>query len=312
VREWILPELLGFGKDCASPGPGWVCKHPETSPPAHSDLVLVATHSGTVLFGGAGPDGILYDDTWRWDGINWTRIKTPVRPAKRLRHAAAYDRVRHRLVVFGGSTTSISGFMDDTWEFDGSSWTKMSPVMRPKARNDHAMTYDPVRKRVILFGGRDADGLLNDLWEWDGRSWQQLRPETLMSPRRDHCLVYDTRRRRLITYGGYDERGQAEGNVWEWDGVYWHRMDSVVPGPRRAGAAAVYDERRAKRLEFSGYMEIVHRTTWAWDGDCWSQVELGAGPVGRSGHAMTYDFQRQRVVLFGGWAGAFLADTWEF
>ncbi|MHC5069121.1 MAG: protein kinase domain-containing protein [Planctomycetota bacterium] len=312
VREWILPELLGFGKGCASPGPGWVCKHPETSPPAHSDLVLVATHSGTVLFGGSGPDGILYDDTWQWDGITWTRIETPVRPAKRLRHAGAYDRVRHRLVVFGGSTTSISGFMDDTWEFDGGSWTKMSPATRPKARNDHAMTYDPVRKRVILFGGRDADGLLNDLWEWNGRSWQQLRPETLMSPRRDHCLAYDTKRRRLITYGGYDERGHAEGNVWEWDGVYWHRMDSVVPGPRRAGAAAVYDERRAKLLEFSGYMGTVDSTTWAWDGDCWSQLELGAGPAGRSGHAMTYDFQRQRVVLFGGWARAFLADTWEF
>ncbi|MEE9126636.1 MAG: kelch repeat-containing protein, partial [Planctomycetota bacterium] len=314
ARDWILPELLRVGEDSPEPlpGPAWTRKHPENSPPPRADHVLAATHSGTVLFGGAGPDGILYNDTWHWDGITWTRVETPVQPARRLRHAAAYDRSRQRLVVFGGSTTSISGFMDDTWEFDGSSWKRLSPKTRPTPRNDHAMAYDPVRKRVVLFGGRDVHSVLDDMWEWDGETWRQLPVKRPSWAGRDHCLAYDTKRRRMTGFGGYDHRGQPRNEVWEWDGVRWQRVEPPARKPRGHGTAMVYDERRGMLVEFSGRSQTLPRPTWAWDGERWSNLQLGPAPDLRSGHAMTYDLRRQRVVLFGGWNEGFRADTWEF
>jgi tetratricopeptide (TPR) repeat protein len=315
ARDWILPEILRVGEDARPAplsGPAWTRKHPEKSPPPRADHVLAATHFGTVLFGGAGPDGILRNDTWHWDGITWTRAKTLVQPARRMRHAAAYDRSRQRLVVFGGSTTSISGFMDDTWEFDGDAWKRLSPKVGPKPRNDHAMAYDPVRKRVILFGGRDATGLLDDTWEWDGQAWRQLSVGKLGWARRDLCLAYDTSRRRLIGFGGYNGRGQPRNEVFECDGVSWQLQTPPTRAPRGSGTTMVYDERRAVLVEFSGRSQTVPQATWTWNGERWSHLELGPAPDNRSGHAMTYDFQRQRVVLFGGWNEGFRADTWEF
>jgi catechol 2,3-dioxygenase-like lactoylglutathione lyase family enzyme len=36
-----------------------------------------------------------------------------------------------------------------------------------------AIAYDDARKKVVLFGGSDANGnKLNDLWEYDGRAWR--------------------------------------------------------------------------------------------------------------------------------------------
>jgi hypothetical protein len=35
----------------------------------------------------------------------------------------------------------------------------------------HAMAYDSVRGRVVLYGGSDGESNLADPWEWDGRRW---------------------------------------------------------------------------------------------------------------------------------------------
>ena len=46
------------------------------------------------------------------------------------------------------------------------------------ARGYHAMTYDPLRERVVLFGGQagPASPMLGDTWEWDGKQWALVDP----------------------------------------------------------------------------------------------------------------------------------------
>jgi hypothetical protein len=39
------------------------------------------------------------------------------------------------------------------------------------------MAYDPVRRRVVLFGGFHAGVTYADLWEWDGTAWEQILPD---------------------------------------------------------------------------------------------------------------------------------------
>ena len=38
----------------------------------------------------------------------------------------------------------------------------------PLARSGHAMAYDSVRQRVLLFGGFQMPNLYAEAWEWDG------------------------------------------------------------------------------------------------------------------------------------------------
>lgn len=74
----------------------------------------------------------------------------------------AYDRARGVTVLFGGF--SGSNLLNDTWEWDGTTWAQASPTTSPTARVLHAMAYDSTRGVTVLFGGADG-GLLGDTWE---------------------------------------------------------------------------------------------------------------------------------------------------
>jgi N-acetylneuraminic acid mutarotase len=83
-----------------------------------------------------------------------------------------YDPARERVVLFGGRGSS--GNLGDTWEYDGTTWTKLE-VTGPSPRNGHAMVYDARSKVVMLFGGRDEPAYFNDLWVFDG-AWRKIPP----------------------------------------------------------------------------------------------------------------------------------------
>ena len=46
----------------------------------------------------------------------------------------------NRIVLFGGS--SVYPQQDDTWQWDGTSWTLRALATKPPARAIHAMAYD--------------------------------------------------------------------------------------------------------------------------------------------------------------------------
>lgn len=137
----------------------WQLKDPGTvlTPSARyrHRLAYDSARQKIVLFGGQSDNAYL-DDTWEWDGL-WTNV-TPAdpldRPSARSRHALAYDSSREKVVLFGGY--SVDGYLDDTWEWDGTDWTRMDPATSPLARAGHALTYDSARGKIVLFGRESA------------------------------------------------------------------------------------------------------------------------------------------------------------
>ncbi|MDX2153562.1 MAG: hypothetical protein SFV54_22645 [Bryobacteraceae bacterium] len=67
-------------------------------------------------------------DTWLWDGKQWREAQPAggIAPAPRASHVMAYDPTRRRTVLYGGHSfdgrTGVT--YDDTWEWDGHSWTR--------------------------------------------------------------------------------------------------------------------------------------------------------------------------------------------
>ncbi|HTH04810.1 MAG TPA: MopE-related protein, partial [Ilumatobacteraceae bacterium] len=117
-----------------------------------------------VLFGGFGSVS-RHDDTWEWDGSNWTERLLAQRPPGRNSHVMAYDSERGVTVVFGGF--GATGRLDDTWEWNGGAWGETQPLTRPAARTDAASAYDSTHGVVVLFGGSsDSASLLGDTWEY--------------------------------------------------------------------------------------------------------------------------------------------------
>jgi hypothetical protein len=110
-----------------------------------------------------------FRDTWEWDGLNWTKI-SDVGTNPRLRPGFAFDYVRGRLILFGGSDENTK-LHRDTWEWNGEDWTQLLDE-GPSPAHSLAMTSDSKRKQVVLYGGETHNFVqLDETWEWDGEHW---------------------------------------------------------------------------------------------------------------------------------------------
>src|SRR5678816_3454254 len=81
-----------------------------------------------------------------------------------------------KVVLFGGFAEQWPNVETpgDTWEWDGAQWDMKSETAAPQARMWPAMTYDVLRRQVVLFGGFTADPYITAptvMWTWDGERW---------------------------------------------------------------------------------------------------------------------------------------------
>ena len=113
-------------------------------------------------------------------------------PPARADATMAYDPDTDDVVMFGGAGAGGS-LLDDTWLWNGASWSEAIPSQSPPARYMAQMAWDPQGHRVILLGGTGGsacnaqDGAvissgsapgtctqLQDAWAWDGANWTQV------------------------------------------------------------------------------------------------------------------------------------------
>jgi hypothetical protein len=309
VEDW-LPRLSvdASGIEDSGATGAWERLRLANMPPPHTDHVMVGTHDGVVLFGGSTGRGGLRGATWILRGDAWSRHDGSG-PRMRMRHAAAYDPVRRRVVLFGGSPSSVVGFMKDTWEFDGRAWHRVATSTHPSPRNDHAMAYDVSLGRVVLFGGRDAQGLRDDLWTFDGRNWREVRVAPRPPRRRDHCLAWDPIDLSLVVFGGFGAKGSL-GDTWRFaDGRWTQLAQQQSPD---AGVAMAFCPRQNRLMRFGGHDGAAGVLSFFLDRHGWRATRERVGTATRSGHAMVHDLVEERVLLFGGWCGKPMADLYEY
>lgn len=167
-------------------------------------MVFVRTSSVSLLYQGRD------QETWEWDGTTWSDVSPLMgNPSERNAPQLAYDAKRDRVVLFGGISRANGSVLNDTWEWDGSSWNDVTPPtgMSPGARKSGRVAYDSTRKRVLLFGGFVGNSivsltLLSDLWAWDGSTWVEITPAISPPGRSSMGLAYDEQRDELLMFGG--------------------------------------------------------------------------------------------------------------
>jgi hypothetical protein len=181
-------------------------------------------HNQVVLFGGIDSSNTELNETWVWDGTNWTNV-TPANPSNspsvRFGFSMVYDSTHHEVVLFGGQ--GCCSQLNDTWLWDGLNWanvTPSNPADSPSAREYPAMAFDSAHNQVVLFGGI-TNTELGDMWLWDGTVWAPISPANPPSARYGSVMAYDAAQ-------------GASGHVWrlQWlrqserhPGMGWHRLD---------------------------------------------------------------------------------------
>jgi hypothetical protein len=152
-HDWTRPP---YSDTWAWNGVGWTQLTPSAAPgsrfaavfSAFSSSGVLALHGGAGLQGSAGP---MYDDTWLWVGADWVMVSPASPMPPRFLSQFAYDALRERLVVQGGTDDVV--VFNDVWDFDGSNWTLRQPAGVGPAVHDGLALFDQQLGEVMVFGG---------------------------------------------------------------------------------------------------------------------------------------------------------------
>ena len=253
-----------------------------------------------VLFGGSsvGSDyqsrrTIVFRGT---SGASWEHQETPNSPPWRQRAAMGFDFVSGKIIMFGGETDD-NVFLNDTWLYDGVTWTQYQGPS-PSRRPDAIMATDTHRNRVVLMGYQDT-------WEWDGAQWLMRGPGPSVH---NSALVYDPVRRICVSFSGEIGRGTVYylEKTRTWNGNQW--TETVLPGPHvREGHVSYFDAALGGVVISGGYYTYMggpggsttdsYGDSWLFDGNSWTEL-----PVQELGVAID-----QIVVPLGSGPGAIAA-----
>lgn len=312
------PESVA-GATLNAQGVSWASPHLSVSPAPRCCMGIAydrATHS-TLFFGGFTPY-VCFGDTWVWRN-KWRQLSPPSAPSARTAPGIAYDGAAGNVVLFGGYDTAGAA-LNDTWTWDGATWTRQFPSISPPGRQlAQGMAYDPATRRVVLFGGTQGRHALGDTWTWDGlaKTWAQQFPATSPSPRRT-MMAYDEATRTVVLFGGDTgdilPKDTFYNDTWIWDGATWRRRSPASTPSARGMASMAYDPNLRSVVLFGGVGGPGKQSndTWLWNGTNWKEILPATVPTVRWNAGMDYDPNANGLLLFGGFSTAALGDTWVF
>ena len=317
-------------------GTYWTQAFPDTIPPARfAHSMAYDSQTGTVImFGGLNgvPPGGLLNDTYSWNGTNWTLINPSTKPSARAWHAMAQD-PDIGVVMFGGFDGT--NYLSNTYRYSSGNWVLLSPVNHPTARAAHAMAYDsfeqatpaPYTGTVILFGGNAAGTIVNDTWIWSGTNWYNPTVGTAPGSRNFHAMGYDVTTDQVIMFGGISGGAPVTDTTWRWGGgsdnnhLQWQKLTESASNPSARYGSVMAWAGLGPMIMYGGYNSTsgVLSDSWLFNDSKvavpqWLPIEGSQTPQPRTGAAMTYDAANSRVIMFGGLLqnGTYSNATWQW
>jgi len=216
------------------------------------------------------------------------------------------------IVLYGGwqSTGTVAQGLDDSWTFDGTTWTERATVgpttdalsQWGADRADGATNLNGV---VVLFDAA-PDGSSTQAWTLTGTQWTLTGAG---GPAADDVYpAVASLAGTAVLFGGND------ATTWTWSASAWSSHTGPSPGPRNSATMATLG---STVVLFGGnYAGAAQSDTWTWNGSGWTQANVTNPPSARWGSAMAT--LGSSVVMFGGCGAATLGgdpvectnDTW--
>jgi hypothetical protein len=223
-----------------------------------------------LLFAGVGGD----NETWLYDAVNntWSAHNLNPAPKHRTGIPLAYDPVRDAVLLFSGS--GCTGLCNDTWAFYPRlmKWQEIAPPASPPPRALHSMAYDPLVRKVVMFGGTTGSGqnAFGDTWLFDfaNRTWQEIAPPVPPPARCCSSLVFDAASQGVLLFGGSGPFGISR-DLWQLSAAadWWYEVRAPDPPPQTMSHAAAIDAARGTMLVFGGIAGKIGEGFWG--GETW-------------------------------------------
>jgi hypothetical protein len=276
------------------------------------------SHRGEVIMNGGAlhtRNSVKMRDSaiWSWNGARWKTIGTA--PSLRGDAIFLFNGDSKKIILYGGRfsySANKTANYNDTWEFDGSGW-KQTVKNAPTSFLAHsAAAYDPIRKRIVLFGGHATEKniIINETWTYQNGTWTLISPANSPPPRCMHTMFYDAQRKGIVVIGGMNESGSLR-DMWIFDEKGWKQLDAQIPF-EAIGAHTTVVMDKGEYLSFISSIDQNLSETWLWSNSKWQKLNIDM-PSPRTSASLVFDPSRRCAVLFGGSIGMdSLNEVWEF
>ena len=269
-------------------GKHWTRLHPAVGPSARFGAAMAydSARHDIVLFGGTeqvkGKVGTTtVAETWAWDGSSWHEkhpLHAPAIGYEWQGPSMQFDPITRTVLLFGFTTNSGSGggYQPQTWSWNGSDWTQLSPATTPTSPGTMLVS----GRQVLLLAG--SPGLvggryLTQTWAWNGSSWIVLNPKVNLPLLGTASGAYDPMRGQLVV---------LTGDTWTWDGSSWSRQHPTLQ-PVTVGYAA-YIESLHEVVSWGDVNSSVDNEMFGWTGSDWKLLDPGTVQAGLSNGGKGY------------------------
>ncbi len=281
-----------------------------------------------VVIAGFMPDyGV--GELWRFSlrTNSWSRLPASNWPSGKYRRLV-HDPVRRRLITYWDGLGQVYTIPEG-----GGQWTPDGSAGNQDHYYEAYPFWNPVSRRLSIFGGYGFGTWKDDLLAWDGNDWSgvaqsNVRPEARFGTGSGSVAV-DGRGARVFL--GQRHRGAAGGNyddLWTLDlrsGQWRELIPPSSDSAARTISPLAYVPRTRQLFRFGGCRPIddpglctnpsgeLLVTIPDHPSPRWKRISDGpVSPSGRYAGALYYDARRHRLILMGGHgANGWQDDVWS-
>ncbi len=217
--------------------------------------------------------------------------QTSTGPQARSGASMVFDPTTGDVVLFGGNC-SCAPLLDDTWTWNGSTWTDVQPSNSPPGLQNAPFVYDKALGMAVLF---DAGG---DAWLWSGSNWTEETTNVPLNLSSGASAAYDDTAGDVVAVTG--------GQTWTWNSGGWTQQHPTSSPSAREFASMAFDESTGTVLLYGGRIpgaptaDQYPGDTWTWNESNWVEDHPASSPPARSNASMSFDLATNSMVLFGG------------
>src|SRR5205823_10770720 len=204
----------------------------------------------------------------------WNQVTPATLPPCVNEGGLTYQDANKTLVYTGGVCNNAVG-ADETYEWDGTNWNKITLLLADTRVFGAAVAYDPDRQVTTLFGGSPVVGLpLSDTWVYASGAWLTVTDFTRPGPRSLFTFTTDPVNNTIWFYGGTDNF-TTFSDFWRYESGTWTEVIADGTPVGCLSPTAVFDTDRSKLVVVCADAA----TTYEWDGAAWKAITPPAKSV---------------------------------
>ncbi len=246
----------------------------------------------------------------------------------------------------GDTGTDDTGDTGDDTGTTGEPECPPNTGVRPSAISEHFGVFDPVKERMIFYGGnpefpvqcQGKNAYVGQTWAYYPRCevWTTIGDDSSGPGARGRAVaVYDSKNHGMYVYGGRFRPKGAPGtdpytmfdDTWRLDLVTdtWSQVTTTGAAPEaRILSGGIYDPKANAMLVFGGSTAntglnfFPQNDVWKLDlaTSEWTLLQTTNPPTKRQYHAAVYDPVAHAMIISGGgdenaFFGPFMGDTWS-